>query len=37
MFDKPIDIPKTVDQIKDKPYNLPVNYIWADVDINDDA
>lgn len=36
MYDKPIDSIKKVEEIKDKPYNLPVNYVWANVDIHDD-
>ena len=34
-MDKPIDIEKTVDMIKDKPYNLPPGFEWSDVDISD--
>ena len=33
MNDKPIDIEKTVDMVKDKPYNLPGGFVWSDVDI----
>ena len=35
MIDKSIDIEKTVDMIKDKPYNLPAGFYWADVDVKD--
>ena len=34
MFDKPIDVEKTVAEIKDKPYNLPQGFEWVDIDIN---
>jgi glycylpeptide N-tetradecanoyltransferase len=37
MFDKPIDIEKTVEQIKDTPYNLPQGFVWSNVDISDPA
>jgi glycylpeptide N-tetradecanoyltransferase len=37
MFDKPIDVPKTVADVKQEPYTLPAGYYWSDVDINDDA
>jgi glycylpeptide N-tetradecanoyltransferase len=36
MIDKPIDVEKTVEQIKDKPFNLPTGFVWCDVDISDD-
>ena len=37
MFDKPIDVVKTVADVKQEPYTLPAGYYWSDVDINDDA
>ena len=36
MWDKPIDEVKTVDQVKDKPFNLPEGFVWSVVDIMDD-
>lgn len=33
MFDKPIDIEKSISEIKDKPYNLPAGFEWVDIDI----
>lgn len=35
MFDKPIDVEKTVAEVKDKPYNLPSGFVWSDIDMND--
>jgi hypothetical protein len=37
MFDKPIDVVKTVADVKPDPYTLPAGYYWSDVDINDPA
>lgn len=37
MHDKPIDIERTVSEIKDKPYNLPAGFVWSDVDISDES
>jgi glycylpeptide N-tetradecanoyltransferase len=35
MYDKPIDVEKTVTDVKPEPYVLPPGYYWSDVDIND--
>jgi glycylpeptide N-tetradecanoyltransferase len=35
MHDKPIDSEKTVDMIKDKPYNLPAGFVWSEIDMKD--
>ena len=34
MLDKAIDVDKQVDDIRDKPYNLPDGFAWSDVNIN---
>ena len=34
MLDKQIDEQKTVEDIRDKPYNLPDGFTWSDVNIN---
>jgi Myristoyl-CoA:protein N-myristoyltransferase, N-terminal domain len=33
-MDKPIDKIKTVDEVKQEPYNLPGGFVWADIDIS---
>lgn len=35
MYDKQIDIEKTVSDVKDKPFNLPAGFEWSDIDISD--
>jgi glycylpeptide N-tetradecanoyltransferase len=35
MYDRQIDVEKTVADVKDTPYNLPQGFEWADIDIND--
>ena len=35
MYDKQIDIDKTVEDVKQDPYNLPTGFYWANVNIND--
>src|SRR3569833_2360903 len=37
MYDKPIDIDKSVDIVRDKPLTLPEGFVWSEVDINDPA
>jgi glycylpeptide N-tetradecanoyltransferase len=32
-YDNPIDIDRKVEEVRDKPYNLPSGFYWADVDI----
>jgi glycylpeptide N-tetradecanoyltransferase len=34
MFDKQIDVEKTVEDVRQTPYNLPQGFYWADVDIS---
>lgn len=33
-MDKPIDKFKTVEEVKQDPYNLPAGFVWADIDIS---
>lgn len=33
LIDKPIDKEKTVEEVKQDPYNLPAGFTWSDVDI----
>lgn len=35
MFDRQIDVEKTVDDVKNIPYNLPKGFEWSNVDITD--
>ena len=35
-YDAPIDVEKTVDDIRAEPHPLPAGYTWANVDIHDD-
>ena len=35
-FDKPIDVPKTVDQIPEEPLSIPAGFQWCNVNIEDD-
>ena len=35
MFDKQIDVEKTVSEVKDKPYNLPSGFEWVDINMMD--
>jgi glycylpeptide N-tetradecanoyltransferase len=37
MIDKPIDVEKTVAEVKDQAFNLPAGFVWSDVDISDNA
>ena len=37
MIDKPIDVDKTVAEVKDQAFNLPAGFVWSDVDISDNA
>lgn len=36
-LDGPIDAPKTVEDIRKEPYNLPDNFRWVDCNIDDEA
>lgn len=33
MLERAIDVDRTVDEIRDKPYNLPEGFQWSDVDV----
>ena len=33
MIDKPIDVEKSVSDVKDTPYNLPPGFYWDNIDI----
>ena len=35
-FNKAIDVPKTVAEIREEPLDIPAGYHWADVDITND-
>jgi Myristoyl-CoA:protein N-myristoyltransferase, N-terminal domain len=34
MYDKPIDVEKTVGEVRQEPYTLPQGYTWANIDIS---
>lgn len=35
LFDKPIDREKTVEEVKQEPFNLPAGFVWSEIDIAD--
>ena len=35
-YDKPIDVLKTVGEIRDEPLDIPAGFTWCEVNIEDD-